>query len=79
MPSILFDTLVILGLSLAWMCLMILCVNGLPRQLRRGEVPTAEPGTPEAFGLFWLDQYSWIGITVGVLGLGCLAYAFLVI
>ena len=36
----------------------------MPRQLRRGEVPVAEQGTPEAFGLFWIDQYGYIGVSL---------------
>ena len=33
------------------------------------EVPTAPKGSPEAFGLFWIDQYGWIGLTLLVGGL----------
>ncbi len=67
-PHLWFDLSVILGLACLWMGTMILIVGGLPRQLRRGEIPTAPPGTPEAFGLWWLDQYAYIGLTV--LGVG---------
>ena len=69
MPELWSDLSIILGLAFIWMGTMILIVGGLPRQLRRGEVPTAPPGTPEAFGLWWLDQYSYIGLTVLILGL----------
>lgn len=62
------DLAIILGLACIWMGALILWVGGLPRQLRRGEVPTAPKGTPEAFGLFWLDQYGYIGLTT--LGVG---------
>ncbi len=66
---------VILGLACLWMGIMIIAVGGLPRQLRRGETPTAAPGTPEAFGLWWLDQYAYIGLAAGVVGIDLLAYA----
>jgi len=49
----------------------------LPRQLRRGPVPRAEKGTPEAFGLFWLDQYAWFGITLSATGIILPALVFL--
>ncbi len=76
-PELWTDLLIILGLAFCWMGTMILSVNGLPRQLRRGDVPTAPPGTPEAFGLWWLDQYSYIGLTVLTLGLLSLGASFL--
>ena len=62
------DWLVVVGLGALWLGLQIIWVAPVPRALRSGEVPTAEPGTPEAFGLFWLDQYGYIGITLSVLG-----------
>ena len=61
--------LLALGLGLVWHGLQILWVGGLPRQLRRGEVPRAEAGSEAAFLLFWLDQYAWIGLTLGAVGL----------
>lgn len=76
-PVFQFDLSVILGLSFVWMGVMILLVNGLPRNLRGGEVPTAPKGTPEAFGLWWLDQYAYIGLVVLVLGLLMLGAAAL--
>ena len=60
--------LTVIGLGCLWMGWLILANAGLPRQLRRGPQPTAEKGTPEAFGLFWLDQYSWFGVTLSVIG-----------
>jgi hypothetical protein len=63
------DWLIVLGLGAAWLGWQIVWVAPLPRQLRRGEVPTAEKGTPAAFGLFWIDQYGWIGLTLLVGGL----------
>lgn len=77
-PELWTDLLIILGLAFAWMGCMILRVNGLPRQLRRGDVPTALAGTPEAFGLWWLDQYSYIGIGVMTVGGLCLISSALI-
>ena len=63
------QTLTVIGLGCLWMGWLILANAGLPRQLRRGPQPTAEKGMPEAFGLFWLDQYSWFGVTLSVVGI----------
>ena len=63
------QTLTVIGLGCLWMGWLILANAGLPRQLRRGPQPTAEKGTPEAFGLFWLDQYSWFGVTLSIVGI----------
>jgi len=63
------DWLVITGLGAAWLGWQIVWAGRLPRQLRRGEVPTAPRGTPEAFGLFWIDQYGYIGLTLLLGGL----------
>ncbi len=64
------EWLQIFGLGCLWLGGQIIWVAPLPRQLRRGETPTAPKGTPEAFGLFWIDQYGWIGITLCGAGLG---------
>lgn len=63
------DWLVIIGLGILWLGIQIVWVAPLPRQLRRGAVPTAEKGSPEAFGLFWIDQYGWIGLLLCVGGI----------
>lgn len=60
--------LIITGLGTLWLGLQIVAVGGLPRFLKRGEVPRAAPGTPQAFGLFWLDQYSVIGLLLSGVG-----------
>lgn len=62
------DWLTIVGLGAIWLGAQIIWVAPLPRQLRRGEVPTAEKGSAAAFGLFWIDQYGWIGLTLCVAG-----------
>ncbi|MCB1675824.1 MAG: hypothetical protein KDI01_06010 [Halioglobus sp.] len=63
------DWLIVVGLGALWLGAQIIWVAPAPRQLRRGEIPRAPKGTPEAFGLFWVDQYGWIGIVLTVLGL----------
>jgi hypothetical protein len=58
----------IAGLGSAWLGVQIVVVGRLPRALRRGPQPTAPKGTPAAFGLFWLDQYGYLGLTLAVGG-----------
>lgn len=60
---------IIIGLGMMWLGAGIFAVIGLPRQLKKGPQPTAEKGTPEAFGLFWLDQYAYIGLALAGGGL----------
>lgn len=60
--------LLIIGLGAIWLGWQIVWVAPRPRQLRRGAVPTAPPGTPQAFLLFWIDQYGWIGIALTAIG-----------
>ena len=63
----------VIALGCLWLGAQVVVVAGLPRALRRGAVPRAEKGTPAAFVLFWMDQYSFIG-----LGLCAVAIALLV-
>ena len=65
------------GLGMAFHGLLILWVVGLPRAFSSGEPSTAEKGTPEAFGLFWLDQYSYIGGVLTLAGLGFVVWGSL--
>lgn len=58
------DWFLIVGLGAVWLGGQIVWVAPLPRQLRSGEKPTAEKGSAAAFGLFWIDQYGWIGLTL---------------
>jgi len=67
----------IIGLGGMWHGIGILIVGGLPRQLKRGPQPTAPKGTPEAFGLFWLDQYAYIGLTLTLGGLALVVISLL--
>ncbi|MGV0033775.1 MAG: hypothetical protein ACNYPE_02045 [Candidatus Azotimanducaceae bacterium WSBS_2022_MAG_OTU7] len=69
--------IVALGMGMAFHGLLILWVGGLPRALSSGESPTAEKGSPEAFGLFWLDQYSYIGAVLALVGLGLIVWGSL--
>ncbi len=58
----------IAGLGAVWLGAQICLIAGLPRVFRRGEVPRALPGSPQAFMLFWLDQYSVIGLVLALAG-----------
>lgn len=58
----------LVGLGAVWLGWQIVWVAPLPRQLRRGETPTAARGTAEAFGLFWIDQYGYLGLMLLVGG-----------
>jgi hypothetical protein len=62
------DWLTICGLGALWLGAQIVWAGRLPRALRRGTQPTAPPGSQQAFMLFWLDQYGFIGLTLAVGG-----------
>jgi hypothetical protein len=62
------DWWVVCGLGALWLGVQIVAVGRLPRALRRGPQPTAPRGTPQAFGLFWLDQYGFIGLGLALGG-----------
>lgn len=62
------DWLIIAGLGALWLGGQIVWVAPLPRPLRRGEVPTAPKGSPQAFNLFWLDQYGYLGLVLVAAG-----------
>ncbi len=59
---------IIVGLGAIWLGLQILVVGRLPRALRAGPHPTAPKGSPAAFGLFWIDQYGYLGLTLAIGG-----------
>ena len=67
----------IIGLGAVWLGAQIALVAGLPRALRRGDVPRADRGSPQAFMLFWLDQYSVIGLALTGAGIALAAWGFL--
>lgn len=66
----------IAGLGAIWLGAQIVLVAGLPRFFRRGEVPRASPGSPQAFMLFWLDQYSMIGLVLAITGAAFVLWGF---
>ena len=60
--------LVASGLGFLSHGLLILWVGNLPWALRAGKKPDFEKGSPRAFQIFWLDQYSYIGLVLTILG-----------
>ena len=72
------DWLIVVGLGAFWLGAQIVWVAPLPRQLRQGDVPSAVKGSPEAFGLFWIDQYGWIGLILCVGGALAAVFGMLV-
>ncbi|MGI9324411.1 MAG: hypothetical protein ACR2PZ_04275 [Pseudomonadales bacterium] len=71
------DWFIIIGLGALWLGAQIVWVAPRPRQLRSGDVPTAAKGSSEAFMLFWLDQYGWLGICLCAAGLIAAGYGVL--
>ena len=59
-----------------WHGAQIVWVAPTPTQLAR-EKPQMEKGTPQAFQVFWLDQYAWIGIGLVIIGLALGAWSLL--
>ncbi|MEM7018239.1 MAG: hypothetical protein AAF512_12970 [Pseudomonadota bacterium] len=59
----------ITGFGAIWLGIQILAAGRLPRLLRGDKAPEAEKGSPQAFMIFWLDQYSWIGLTLTLAGI----------
>jgi hypothetical protein len=62
------DWWIVCGLGAIWLGVQIVIVGRPPRVLRRGPQPTAPKGTPEAFSLFWIDQYGFIGLALALGG-----------
>ena len=69
--------LIAVGLGMAFHGLLIIWVGGLPRAMQSGETRTAEKGSALAFQLFWLDQYSYIGLVLSVVGGGLAVWGYL--
>ena len=61
--------IVTVGLGMFWQGGLIIWVAGLPTILQRGEAEEVGAKTPAAFMRFWLDQYSFIGLTLAVVGI----------
>jgi hypothetical protein len=51
-----------------WHGAQIIWVAPTPTQLRKHK-PVLAKGSSQAFQVFWLDQYAWIGICLVLLGL----------
>ncbi|MEM7101168.1 MAG: hypothetical protein AAF541_23100 [Pseudomonadota bacterium] len=58
----------VLGAGCLWHGVLVVWVAPRPSQLLE-EKPTLEPGSPQAFQVFWLDQYAWMGVSLAILGL----------
>ncbi|MBT4160413.1 MAG: hypothetical protein HOE54_03850 [Gammaproteobacteria bacterium] len=65
-----------LGLGMAFQGILVIWVGRLPRAMRRGTQQTAEKGSTKAFQLFWLDQYSYIGLSLTIFGLAITAWGY---
>ena len=61
--------LLTIGLGFLWHGALIYWVAGLPRQLKKTSKNITESDTEKSFMLFWLDQYSWIGLLIIVIGI----------
>ena len=62
------------GLGFLFHGLLILWVGKLPRAFQAAKKPNFERGSPKAFQIFWLDQYSYIGLTLRIFGLAQVFY-----
>ena len=56
------------GAGCIWHGAQIVWVAPVPTQFDKNHVKP-EPGSPQAFQVFWLDQYAWIGISLVVIGI----------
>ena len=61
--------LLAVGLGCIWHGAQIVWAAPTPSQFRK-QKPDVEPGSEQAFRVFWLDQYAWTGIGLIVVGLG---------
>ena len=59
-----------------WHGAQVVWVAPLPTQFAK-EKPQVEKGSTEAFMVFWLDQYGWIGISLVVFGVVLGAWSLL--
>ena len=57
------------GLGFLWHGLQIFWVAGLQRQIKKTKPENGEVDSQRSFMLFWLDQYSWIGLTIITIGI----------
>ena len=61
--------LLAIGLGFLWHGILIYWVAGLPRQLKKAKKNITESDPEKSFMLFWLDQYSWIGLLIIFIGI----------
>ena len=61
--------LLTIGLGFLLHGALIYWVAGLPRQLKKTSKNITESDTEKSFMLFWLDQYSWIGLLIIFIGI----------
>ena len=66
--------LITLGLGFLFHGLLILWVGKLPWAFRTARKPNFQRGSSEAFQIFWLDQYSYIGLALSIFGLAQVFY-----
>ncbi len=61
--------LLAVGLGCLWHGVQVIWVAPLPTQLRKDKPPRPQDAA-QAFQIFWLDQYGWIGISLALIGVG---------
>ena len=61
--------LLTIGLGFLWHGALIYWVAGIPRQLKKTSKNITDSDTEKSFMLFWLDQYSWIGLLIIFIGI----------
>ena len=64
------------GLGCLWHGLQIVWVAPTPSQFKKEKIDV-QRGSPQAFQIFWLDQYAWIGIVLSVVGVVLLGWGIL--
>ena len=58
-----------LGAGCIWHGLQIVWVAPTPSQLRKDRTGDSKPrDSAQAFQIFWLDQYAWMGVSLTALG-----------
>lgn len=58
---------IVLGAGCIFHGALVVWVAPTPSQLLRDK-PQLEKGSAQAFQVFWLDQYAWMGVGLMVLG-----------
>ena len=63
--------LVVIGAGCLWQGMLIIWVAPTPSSLSKDKRVTPQDEA-QAFQIFWLDQYAWIGIGLSVIGIALL-------